>query len=89
MKPKVPEAHAELECPKLKEKREVDFEINVFRGAEKGGVEVTACSEFLEEKGSVTCGQDCIHTQEAHDVHQREVENHQHELGKIGRNVIG
>ena len=89
MKSEVPEVQVELECPKLKEKCEVDFEINVFRGAEKGGVEVTACSEFLQGKGAVTCGQYCIHNQVAHDIHQHEVEKHQHELGKIGRNVIG
>ncbi len=89
MKSEVPEVQAEVICPKLKEMREIDFEINVFRGAENGGVEVTACSEFLQGKGAVTCGQDCIHTQEAHAIHQREVERHQKELGKIGRNVIG
>jgi len=88
MKSEVPEVQAEVQCPKLKESREVDFEINVFRGAEKG-VEVTACSEFLEGKGAVTCGQDCIHTDAARDMHQREVEKHQAELGKIGGNVIG
>lgn len=89
MKSEVPEAHAELKCPNLKEKRQVDFEINVFRGAESGGVEVTACSEFLQGEGAVTCGQNCIHTQDAHEIHQHEVEKHQQELGKIGRNVIG
>ena len=89
MKSEVPEAHAEVQCPNLKEKREVDFEINVFRGAEKGGVEVTGCSEFMHGKGAVTCGQDCIHTKAAYDAHQREVEKHQNELGKIGANVIG
>lgn len=89
MNPEVPEVQTEVKCPNFKGTREVDFEINVFRGAEKGGVEVTACSEFLQGKGAVTCGQDCIHTQEAHDIHQHEVEKHQHELGKIGRNVIG
>lgn len=89
MKSEVPKVQAELECPELKEKREVDFEINVFRGAEKGGVEVTACSEFLQGKGAITCGQHCIHNKEAHDIHQHEVEKHQHELGKIGPNVIG
>lgn len=89
MKSEVPEVQTEVKCPKLKENRDVDFEINVFRGAEKGGVEVTACSEFMEGKGAVTCGQDCIHTQKAHAIHQHEVEKHQNELGKIGRNVIG
>jgi hypothetical protein len=89
MKSEVPEVQAGVNCPNLKEKREVDFEINVFRGAEKGGVEVTACSEFMQGKGTVTCGQECIHTQEAQCVHQHEVEKHQQELGKIGRNVIG
>jgi len=89
MKSEVPEVQAEVNCPNLQEKREVDFEINVFRGAETGGMEVSACSEFLNGKGTVTCGQACIHTQKAHDIHQREVEKHQTELGEIGRNVIG
>jgi hypothetical protein len=89
MKSEVPEVQADVKCPNLKENREVDFKIKVFRGADKGGVEVTACSEFMHGKGAVTCGQDCIHTQEAHDLHQQEVEKHQKELGKIGHNVIG
>ncbi len=89
MKSEVPEVQTDVQCPNLKETREVGFEINVFRGVEKGGVEVTACSEFMEGKGVVTCGQNCIHTQEAHAIHQREVEKHQNELGKIGGNVIG
>jgi len=89
MKPEIPEVQAHVQCPNLKEKRHVDFEINVFRGPEKGGVEVTGCSEFLAGKDAITCGQDCIHTQKAHEIHQREVEKHQDELGKIGRNVIG
>lgn len=89
MKSEIPEVQSAVQCPNLRETREVDFEINVFRGAENGGVEVTACSEFMDGKGAVTCGQNCIHTQEAHAIHQREVEKHQVELGKIGGNVIG
>ena len=89
MKQEIPEIQTDVPCPNLHQNREVNFEINVFRGAEKGGVEVTSCSEFLHGKGAVTCGQDCIHTHEAHAIHQREVEKHQEELGKIGRNVIG
>lgn len=89
MKSEVPVIHTEVTCLQSKETREVDFEINVFRGAEKGGVEVTACSEFLQGKGAVTCGQDCIHTQIAHDVHQHAVQHHQRELAEIGSNVIG
>ena len=89
MKPHVPEVKAELQCPNLHAKRSVDFEINVFRGAEHGGVEVVGCSEFLQGKLGGTCGQDCIHTPEAQAIHQREVQKHQEDLGKIGRNVIG
>ena len=89
MKPHVPEVKTDIECPNLHGKRSVDFEVNVFRGAERGGMEVVGCSEFLEGKEGIACGHDCIHTQEAQAIHQREVEKHQEDLRKIGRDVIG
>ena len=89
MKSEIPVIHTEVTCLTLDGTREVDFEINVFRGAEKGGVEVTACSEFSHGKGAVTCAQACTHTQIAHDAHQHAVKNHQRELAEIGYNVIG
>lgn len=89
MESQTPQVHTEVECPVLKQKREVNLEINVFRGADRGGVEVTACSEFLHGKGKVSCGQGCTHTDQARDIHATEVAKHQQELGQIGGNVIG
>ena len=87
MKEQVPQVTTSLECPALKKNCEVNFEINVFRGADHG-VEVTGCSEFLHDK-AVTCGQDCIHTQEAGQLHEQAISKHQDELREIGPNVIG
>ncbi len=89
MKQHVPQATTSLECPALKKNCEVNFEINVFRGDSHGGMEVTGCSEFLHKNNAVTCGQDCIHTQESEKLHEQEIRKHQDELGKIGPNVIG
>jgi len=89
MKEQVPHATTSLECPELKKNCEVNFEINVFRGANHGGLEVTGCSEFLHNNNAVTCGQDCIHTQEAEQLHEQAIGKHQDELREIGPNVIG
>ncbi|UCH91465.1 MAG: hypothetical protein JSU60_01745 [Nitrospirota bacterium] len=87
MKQHVPQATTSLECPTLKKKCEVNFEINVFRGTSHGGLEVTGCSESLSS--NVTCGQDCIHTLEAQQLHEQEIRKHQDALSTIGSNVIG
>jgi hypothetical protein len=89
MKEHVPQATASLECPALKKNCEVNFELNVFRGANHGGLEVTGCSEFLHKNNAVICGKDCIHTQEAEQLHKKAIGNHQEELSKIGSDVIG
>ena len=95
MNNKVPQTVTTLDCPILKKewkvnkKCEVNFEINVFRGATHGGVEATTCSEFLHSQGVSTCGQHCIHTPEAKKIHEQEVSKHQQELSEIGPNVIG
>ena len=89
MKEQVPQTTTSLECPVVKKNCDVDFEVNVFRGANRGGLEVTGCSEFSCNKGTVTCGKDCIHTPEAQQLHEQEIRKHQDELGKIGPNVIG
>ena len=89
MKKQVPQATTSLECPALKKNCEVNFEINVFRGANHGGLEVTDCSEFLHNNNAITCGQDCIHTQEAKQIHEQAIGKHQDDLSKIGPNVIG
>jgi hypothetical protein len=89
MRQQEPQDPTSLECPAKKKNCEVNFEVNVFRGASRGGLEVTACSEFLQNKNAVTCGQECIHTPEAQQLHEQEIRKHQDELGKIGPNVIG
>ena len=83
-----PHVIIELGCPVLKKREEVGFDVNVFHGSEHGGLDVSACSEFLQGKGVVTCGKDCIHTPEARALYERETHKHQDELGKIGPNVI-
>lgn len=89
MKDQVPQATTTVDCPVLKKECEVNFEVNVFRGATHGGMEVTKCSEFLENQGVPTCGQDCRHTAEAKDIHEHAIGKHQEELSQIGTNVIG
>lgn len=89
MEKHIPQAMTNLECPVMKKKCEVDFEVNVFRGVTQRGVEATSCSEFLHNKGVPTCSQDCIHTPQAQNIHEQEIRKHQQELGKIGPNVIG
>ena len=88
MENKIPHHTIHLMCPALKKLEEIDFEINIFRGPEHG-VKVTACSEFLSGTGQFTCGQECVHTPEARELHEMEVRKHQRELAKIGPNVIG
>ncbi len=89
MKENVPQTKTTLECPVMKKNCEVNFEVNVFRGVAHGGVEATTCSEFLRNKGVPTCGQECIHTPQAQNIHEQEIRKHQEELSKIGPNVIG
>ncbi len=87
MEKEKPQVTIDLECPVLHKKEEVTFDVNVFHGAEHGGLDVAACSEF--GNGEVTCGKDCIHTTpQAHRLHEEEIRKHQHELAKIGPNVI-
>ncbi|TSA02796.1 MAG: hypothetical protein D4R81_04260 [Nitrospiraceae bacterium] len=76
-----------MECPVLHKKEEIGFDVNVFHVADHGGLNVTSCAEFGQEE--VTCGKDCIHTQEARELHGKEVRKHQGELKKIGPNVLG
>jgi len=85
----MPHVSTTLECPRLKEERQVDFDVNVFRSADHHGMNVTACSEFLHASGIPSCGKYCVHTSEARQVHQKEVEKHVADLAQIGRNVIG
>ncbi len=82
-----PHVEIQLECPVLHKEEEVGFDVNVFHGYDQGGLDVTACTEFAH--GEVACGKDCIRTQEARELHEKEVRKHQHELGKIGPNVLG
>jgi hypothetical protein len=89
MDEKVPHTMTTLECPNSKKPCEVNFEINVFRGASHGGVEAITCTEFLHNNGVPTCGQECIHSAQAQHAHDQEIRKHQEELSKIGRNVIG
>ena len=89
MEDQIPQDQSTVECPVLKKPCEVNFEINIFRGADHGGVEPTKCSEFSDHDGAPTCGQDCIHTQEARKAHEKAIRSHQEELGYIGTNVIG
>ena len=87
MEKEQPHVTTEMKCPVLHKKEEIGFDVNVFHGADHGGLDVTACSEFGH--GEVTCGKDCIHTREARALHEKEVRKHQGELKKIGPNVLG
>ena len=89
MKAQVPQATALLECPASKTNCEVTFEVNVFRDANHGGLEVTGCSEFECNGTPATCRHDCVHTPEALRLHAQELRKHQYELSTIGTNVIG
>ena len=89
MNENAPHATTNLECPNSRKKCDVNFEVNVFRGVTHGGVEAITCTEFLHNNGAPTCGQECIHSSQAKNIHEEEVRKHQKELGKIGPNVIG
>lgn len=80
---------AEVECPLLKQKRDVSFKVNVFRGPDHGGLDVSACSDFLEKSGQPNCGHGCVHGSTAHELYEAELKKHREELSKIGPNVIG
>ena len=84
-----PLKNAEVECPVLQQKREVDFEVNIFKASDRGGMHVRTCSEFLQESGAPTCGEDCVHGEQARALHEAELKKHREELAKIGRDVIG
>lgn len=89
MQEAMPVTNAEVECPILKQKRDVRFKVNVFRGPNHGGIDVSACSEFLARSGQPDCGHDCVHGPTAHDLYEAELRKHREALSKIGRNVIG
>ena len=89
MKSNVPQAVITLDCPILKKPCEVNFEVNVFRGANHGGVEVTRCSEFTQTHGVPMCAQGCTHMPEAKNIHEQEIAKHREALSLIGSNVIG
>ncbi len=85
----MPHVSINLECPHLKQERQVDFAVNVFRNPDLHGMNVTACSEFHHGAGAPPCHKDCIHTSEALEVHKTEVQKHLEDLAQIGPNVIG
>lgn len=85
----IPVTNAEVECPMLKQRREVRFKVNVFRGPDHGGLDVSTCSEFLAKSGQPSCGHDCVHGPTARDLYEAELRKHREELSKIGPNVIG
>jgi hypothetical protein len=85
----MPHVATDLGCPNLRESRQVEFAVNVFRDADHKGLEVEACSEFVWGHGAVTCGQTCIHTPEARRLHEEEAKKHREELAQVGPNVIG
>ncbi len=89
MNKQAPHVATDLECPTLKAKRHVEFAVNVFRDADVKGMEVETCSEFLGTHGKGSCGQACIHSQEAKRLHSEEAKKHREELAEIGPNVIG
>ncbi len=89
MKPHVPQANTSLECPVRQKNSDVTFEVNVFRGSDRGGLEMTDCSEFSNGTTDKTCTQQCIHTTEAQQLHEKAIRQHQDELRTIGSNVIG
>ena len=77
MDEEVPEIITELECPVLKKQVEVYLDIYPFRRGDHGGIDVTHCSEFLQQNGIPSCGKDCMYTEEAQDIHRQEVYKHQ------------
>jgi len=87
METRKPHITTEMECPVLHKKEELGLDVNVFHGADHGGLDVTFCAEF--GAGEVTCGKGCIHTQEARELHDKEVRKHQGALKKIGPDVLG
>lgn len=87
MEKRQPHVMTEMECPVLHKKEEIGLDVNVFHSPDHGGLDVTFCTEF--GPGEVTCGKDCIHSHEAHELHEKEVRKHQGELKKIGPNVLG
>lgn len=89
MKEGMPTSTAEVECPLLKQKRDVSFKVNIFRGPNHGGLDVSACSEFLGQTGQPSCGRGCIHGLSAQELYEAELRKHREELSKIGPNVIG
>lgn len=89
MNPHVPQVKVSLQCPEHKKNCGVTFEVNVFRGANKGGLEVTDCSEFSHGHHGEPCEQMCIHSHDAQALHDKAVRNHQQNLSTIGPDVIG
>lgn len=89
MEKQVPHVVTNLECPVHRSNREVEFAVNVFRDADHKGLGVETCSEFLGKQGAISCGKMCIHTPEAHSLHEAEAKKHREELAQIGPNVIG
>ncbi len=85
----VPQVKTSLECPEHKKNCDVTVEVNVFRGAIQGGLEIIDCSEFAHDHEGIPCAQGCIHAPEAQSVHDQAVRKHQQDLSTIGPNVMG
>ncbi len=85
----LPEITTDFICPVRKKLVEVTLEINTLRRGDHEGIDVTACSEFLQCNGMPSCGKDCIHMEEAQDIHLQEVYRQQGNHSHWGSNTVG
>lgn len=70
-----------VKCPVLQKMEELELDVNVFRNPSKhAGLDVTACSEFLD--GKVTCGKACLYNPDVQAVHAEERRKHQEDMKK-------
>jgi hypothetical protein len=78
-----------MECPVRHKAVDIGFDVNVFRNPDRGGMDVSTCSEFCDGQGEVTCAKACARTSAAHEIFDREQGSHARELALIGPNVLG
>lgn len=77
---RTPVVEKETICPNLRKKETVWLRVNIFRNpATKAGLDVQACTEFLNGTGKVTCGKECLRNPELLAVHAALAQKHAEE----------
>lgn len=73
-----------IQCPVLHKMETIGVSVNIFRDPEKigKGLEVEACTEFLDGTGKITCGKRCLLDPTVQRLYQEALAAHREVLKK-------